>query len=155
MSERIYTTRALVLSERASGEASKVFTLFTRELGLVYAYARSVREVRSKLRYNLPLYSHTLVSLVPGREYWRLVGAENSERGISAELCRFICRFMGEHEPHVDIFDMLTVGVTGQDGNERELKLNILDKLGYVGVRAESDKHREQLIEQGIYASHL
>jgi len=150
MSERIYTTSALVIGERTSGEASKVFTLFTRELGLVYAYARSVREVRSKLRYNLPLYSFTLVSLVAGREYWRIVGAEDSQGKVAPKICQTICRFMGAHELHTDLFDELQAG-----GSDHLLTLSIFNHLGYIGKKVQSEREGERLIEQAIYVSHL
>ncbi|MEK7535643.1 MAG: recombination protein O N-terminal domain-containing protein [Patescibacteria group bacterium] len=151
MAEKIYTTEAFVVGERASGEGSKVLTLFTRELGLVYAYARSVRETRSKLRYNLSIYSRTLVSLVPGREYWRLVGAQDAENSsIAPRVCEFVCRFMGEHIPHGELFNYIKLG-----GEERELILAVLDHLGYVGVQAETYIEREKLIDRAVYASHL
>jgi len=150
MAEKVYTTRALVIGERASGEASKVFTLFTRDLGLVQAYARSVREVRSKLRFNLSLHNFSRITLVPGREYWKVIGAEESRGGPPASVCVLLTRFLGAHEPHLELFDELLAG-----GEEQELTLTILDRLGYVGRKAESPGDREKLIDRALYASHL
>lgn len=150
MAERVYTTEALVVGERPSGEASKVFTLFTRELGLLRAYARSVRELRSKLRYNLSLHSLTRVSLVPGREYWKLVGTESSGLSVTPRMCALINRFVGTHDPHPELFDDIRQG-----GDELALTWQTLDRLGYIGRKPGSVREVESLIAQAIYSSHL
>lgn len=156
MAERFYTTRALVIAERPAGESSIVYTLFTRELGLLHAHAKSVREVKSKLRYNLSLYAQTLVTLVPGREYWKLIGAEDSRVGTNASLARFLCRFMPELEDNAEIFDSVSAhGLSSDTAAERRLMLATLDKLGYVGREAENPREVEALLERAVYSSHL
>jgi recombinational DNA repair protein (RecF pathway) len=52
--------------------------LLTKELGLLKAVAKSVREETSKLRYFLQDFSLARVSLVRGRGVWRITGAERS-----------------------------------------------------------------------------
>jgi recombinational DNA repair protein (RecF pathway) len=76
MPHHIYTTRAFVVSSRSTGEANRSFSLFTEELGMIQASAQGVRHEKSKLRYSLQNYQHIVVSLVRGRESWRIVGAE-------------------------------------------------------------------------------
>lgn len=76
MSRVIYSTRALVLAARPYGEANKLFTLLTRELGTVEALATSVRLERSKLRYALTTLSLVNVSLVAAKRGWRITTAE-------------------------------------------------------------------------------
>lgn len=71
----LYHTPALVLASAPQGEGSKTFTLFTRELGLIHATATSVREERSKLRYGLQDFSYSEVTLVRGKEFWRVTSA--------------------------------------------------------------------------------
>lgn len=75
MSHHTYTTEALVLGGIDIGEASRSLILYTRDLGLVYGFAKSVREVRSKLRPAVQSLSLVLVSLVRGRDIWRVTGA--------------------------------------------------------------------------------
>ena len=75
MSNHIYRTEGVVLSSLPDGEANRYLRIFTKELGLIGGTARSVREGRSKLRYGLADYSVSLVSLVRGREVWRVVNA--------------------------------------------------------------------------------
>ncbi len=71
----LYHTEALVLGGEPSGEGSRRLTLFTRELGLLSAVATSVREERSKLRYGLQDFSSSHITLVRGRDSWRITNA--------------------------------------------------------------------------------
>ncbi len=79
MTYRTYTTDALILGSFEGVAADRTVTLFTREAGLVFARAVSVRRESSKLRYGLQDFSRVTVSLVRGRRGWKVVGAERSE----------------------------------------------------------------------------
>lgn len=78
MSYRIYTTEAFVLANRSYGEADRLLKILTPELGGVNVLAKSLRLEKSKLRYGLQLLHHSNISLVRGRDFWRLVNAEVS-----------------------------------------------------------------------------
>jgi len=167
MAERVVTTEALVVGSRASGEASLVLTLFTRELGLVQVYARGVRLHKAKLRYHVQDYAFAQVTLVPGVEYWRLIGAvpiEYKRRAFEerkpafreslpfvAQAALLINRFMGLHQAHPEVFDLLE----SCEGDSQLFSLRLLDALGYVGVEAISPTHATALIERAYRESHL
>lgn len=70
-----HTTHAFVLSVSPSGEKNHFITLFTREFGMIRAKAQSVRVADSKLRYALQEYSYVEVSLVKGKDIWRITNA--------------------------------------------------------------------------------
>jgi DNA repair protein RecO len=74
MSYTIYTTKAIVLAAADRGEANRTVTLLTADLGLIRATVQSVREVKSKHRYGLQLFSYSDVSLVLGKGGWRVTG---------------------------------------------------------------------------------
>jgi DNA repair protein RecO len=76
MSYAIYTTEALVCGNYASRTADKSYLLFTKDAGMLYATATSVREERSKQRYALQDFSLLRVSLVRGKSGWRIGSAE-------------------------------------------------------------------------------
>lgn len=84
MSYRIYSTRAFILSSAPSGETSKTYLIYTEDFGLIRARAQGVRSLASKLRYNLSDYGFVTVSLVRGKEFWRLTGAISAV-GIAAD----------------------------------------------------------------------
>src|SRR5262245_25843944 len=70
-----YQTDALVLASRERGEADKLYVLYTRDFGLVYARASAVRREGSKMRYALQNYALASVSLIRGKRAWRIAGA--------------------------------------------------------------------------------
>ncbi len=75
MSHHIYTTPAMVLASAPSREADRSYTLFTPQLGIVWATAQGIRREVSKLRYALQEFSVLSVSLVRGKEHWRITNA--------------------------------------------------------------------------------
>lgn len=70
-----YHTEALVLGNRESGEADRVYALLTKDFGLVHARASAVRKETSRMRYALQNYSRANISLVRGKRGWRVAGA--------------------------------------------------------------------------------
>ncbi len=90
MSYRIYSTRAFILSSAPSGETSKTYLLYTQDFGLIRARAQGVRSLASKLRYNLSDYGFVTVSLVRGKELWRLTGAVSESTDQSSDVTAII-----------------------------------------------------------------
>lgn len=70
-----HTTFAFVLNVSPSGEKNHFVTLFTHEFGMIKAKAQSVRVSDSKLRYALQEYSYVEISLVKGKDVWRITNA--------------------------------------------------------------------------------
>ncbi len=79
MSYQTYITDALVCGSRSYRTADRSYLLFTREAGMLTALAKSVREERSKQRFGLQEFSLIRVTLVRGREVWRITGVEPVE----------------------------------------------------------------------------
>ncbi len=76
MSHVIYQTEGIILRKKDFGEADRMFTIFTEKFGKINAMAQGVRHLKSKLRYNLGTFSRSRLGLVAGREFWRIVDAE-------------------------------------------------------------------------------
>jgi recombinational DNA repair protein (RecF pathway) len=74
-----YQTDTLVLRSYERGEADRIYALFTREFGFVWARASAVRRENSRQRYALQIGSRSLVSLVRGNRGWRIAGASANE----------------------------------------------------------------------------
>src|SRR3989344_8517195 len=74
MSHHLYQTPGIVLSSSPYGEANRDFRIFTKELGLIRASAQGIRFLKSKLRYAIHDFSYCDLSLVRGKEVWRLTG---------------------------------------------------------------------------------
>lgn len=155
-----YHTDAFVLGSSPFGEGSKTLSLFTRELGLLAAFAQSVREERSKLRYGLQDFSHSEVVVVRGREFWRVTHAVSKENVLqtlshSPEAARtlgrvfaLLRRLLTGEEKNEPLFVAVCEGVRFMaaqhnpakiSGVEIVLVLRILYLLGYLAPRGEFD----------------
>jgi hypothetical protein len=102
----IYTTPGFIIGSRPSGEAGKLISIFTRDLGLVFASAQGIRFEKSKLRPFTQDYSFGEFSFVRGKEYWRLTSAQeerDSSSGKPSERAKAIQQnraWPNENEPH-------------------------------------------------------
>ena len=111
-----YQTDALVLRSYERGEADRVFALFTREFGFVWARASAVRRESSRMRYALQLGSRTTISLVRGNRGWRAAGAtavskidaENtSALSTFTRIAQLLERLSAGEEVNMYLFDSL------------------------------------------------
>lgn len=75
----IYTTKALIIKSTSIGEANKYYFLLTLDLGFIMASAQGVRFHKSKLKGHLQDYCLVSISLVKGKDLWRIVGVETVE----------------------------------------------------------------------------
>ena len=75
-----YETRGIVLSRSPIGETSASITLLTADVGLVRARAQGLRRSGAKLSAALTTLAESEVTLVRGKESWRVAGAVLVER---------------------------------------------------------------------------
>lgn len=139
------------------GEANKYFLIFTKEFGLVRVAAQGVRHLKSKLRYGLEDYSLAQVSLVRGREIWRLTSAENKFRVktkekavILAGIFSLLLRLLHGEEKNERLFESVKEGMSflGRENLSHEelanfeciIALRILSALGYIGQLGDFDQ---------------
>ena len=78
-----YTTEAFVLRSYEQGEHDLVYKLWTRDFGIIFAVAKSIRKINAKLRSLVKKNDFLVVTLVKGRDVWRLVGAEELKENSS------------------------------------------------------------------------
>ena len=124
MAHRIYTTEGFVIGSTDVGEANRYLHIFTKDLGLIRAVARSVREEKSKLRYSLQDYSYARLSLVRGKDIWRVTGAGalynmyylfQDERGklvLLAHIGSLLRRLLQGEEKNEALYHVLLGGVS-------------------------------------------
>lgn len=80
----IVTTPGFVIDSRSYGEADKLYSIFTRDLGLIKAVAQGIRLEKSKLRYHVREHNLGMFSLVRGRDMWRLTNAQGYRSDIGS-----------------------------------------------------------------------
>lgn len=153
MSYQTYTTDALVCGTYDRNTADRTFRLFTRELGMLYADARSVRLEKSKQRMALSDFSLVRVSLVRGKGGWKIGSVtaqrnvyhdatDQAARGSVVSLVRLVRRYVQGEEVDQSLFDQLveSLGVLIGPISERTyveqaLTVRLLVTLGYVSPR--------------------
>ncbi len=122
MQRREVHTRALVLGRRSAGEGSVRVTLYTEDLGLVSAVAKSAREERSKLRPHLVDGTRGTYSLVKGKEVWRLTGA------VHATNSYFECATTEQRESSARVLSLLRQFIQGE-GADADLFASVWEYL--------------------------
>lgn len=116
-------TPALIIDAHDRGESSRVIILLTPGLGLVRAHVQGVRELRSKQRSHLSGLSLLGVTLIRGREVWRLgsveendvwhdVRGEKDKRRIVVHLVSLIKKFIHGEEPLPALFHDMIRGIS-------------------------------------------
>jgi len=159
---KIFVTSGLVLAKRGAGEANTSVALFTEELGLIRASARSARLSKSKLRYGLETLTQARFSLVRGRYEWKLTGVEAPSRALLvlsdsdtalterraslARITKLLLRLIHGEEPVPEFYALVLSGLahlaraeTQKDAESIEcvLVLRILASLGYLPATPE------------------
>ena len=107
-----YETRGLVLSRSPLGEANAHVTLLTPDLGVMRARAQGLRRPGAKLAASLTTLAESGVTLVRGKEEWRISGAVLEEnwflrlthpgsRARAARVCGLLLRLSARevHDP--------------------------------------------------------
>jgi len=124
--------------------------MFTREAGMLFADAKSVREERSKQRYALQDFSLVRVTLVKGKSGWKIGSIEalrnyyteacdKAARGSVVSTIKFLRRFFSGEDPAEELFDTITsfldelvLPVRNRLVLEKVLQVKVLAALGYV-----------------------
>ena len=157
MTYQTYITEAIVCGSFDSNTADKSFLLFTRRGGMIYATARSVREERSKQRYALQVFSHITISLVRGKQSWRIGSVESTGnlfakarsravRGSVVSIMKLVRQYIHGEETNFALYDEVVEGLNflialSNDESlliwETYIKARILYQLGYIAPPVE------------------
>ncbi len=154
MAHHIHHTEGFIISRSNIGEANALYTIFTRELGMVTATAQGVRLLKSKLRYTLQPYSYARIDLVRGREIWRITSAQELPLfqdikynplvlHLFVRMLTLLKRLYNAEEAHPELFNTFKdFFIFIEENNpakeeiaqiESILALRILHNLGYIG----------------------
>lgn len=149
----IYHTEGIILSSRNRGEAGKYYSIFTRDLGMIYASASGVRKLSSKLRYVLQDFSYIKLDLVKGKDFWRLTSAskisvlediykKKDNLAVFVKISLLLKRLLAGEDPNPPLFNDLIKGLIVLEKMENDIDLRnievvivlrMLHNLGYIG----------------------
>ncbi len=150
----IYHTNGFILSSRNTGEANKVFSIYTREMGLIRATAQGIRLHKSKLRFALQDFSYARIDIVRGKDIWRVTSASSMNSFpfarsnkqsllLIARVSKLLERLCPGEEKNEKVFndliqvflllDDVNISRESQEALELHLVLRIMNSLGYIG----------------------
>lgn len=143
----VYTTPAFVIQSAPQGEAGKFLLLFTKDFGMIGATAQGIRLVQSKLRYHLQDFSFSNVSVVRGKEVWRITGAHEldhqKETEVHLKVLKLLKRLLHGEEKNERLFEIIESLFRADIKEENDeiveciTVLRILNTLGYISVTDE------------------
>ena len=146
-------TEGLILGSSLHGETGKVFFVFTRDLGMLYASAAGIRKMSSKLRYVLQDFSYVKIDLIKGKDFWRITSASKTNAleevikqkdalKVFARIAKLLRRLLPEQVKNDVLFAEVLNGllVLEKAKNKEEVMnieiiivLRVLSNLGYIG----------------------
>ena len=144
-----YQTDAIVLRSYERGEADRVYALYTKEFGSLWARASAVRRESSRMRYALQNYALASVSLVRGTAGWRVAGARaitmiGTGGATFARIGKLVERLVGGEGQNEYLFLTLADAHAALQREPKELHgaiellavARVLYTLGYVSADA-------------------
>ncbi|MDD3940469.1 MAG: recombination protein O N-terminal domain-containing protein, partial [Candidatus Pacebacteria bacterium] len=111
-----YTTEAFILKQYEQGENDLVYKVWTKDFGIIFALARSIRKVNAKLRLLSKKNDFLVMTFVKGKDVWRLTGVEESKEKLftnqySLEVKKIIAeaidKFVEEKKTYKKLFEKL------------------------------------------------
>ncbi|MBM3118173.1 MAG: DNA repair protein RecO [Chloroflexi bacterium] len=145
---RVYQTEAIILKRTKLGEADRILTFYTPELGKLKAVAKGTRRPQSKLGGHVELLTHSRLMLARGRNLDIITQAQTINNFLPIKddlklisrglyIAELVDSFTGEHIEDRELFNLLlkTLHQLSQmKGGElvlRYFELHLLDHLGY------------------------
>ena len=149
----IYHTEGIILGSKNFGETGKYYSIFTHDLGMVYASAQGVRKMSSKLRFVLQDFAYVKIDLVQGKDFWRMTSAGKTNMlekltknpgtfEIVSNVANLLKRLLAGVEKNEALFADLINGLSILENTEKKedlrsieaiIVLRILNNLGYIG----------------------
>ncbi len=164
MSIEKYTTKAFILKEYERDENNMVYKVWTRDFGVIFVLARSIRKINAKLRMMIKKNDFILITIVKGKDLWRLTGGEeqnkisiNSSWQFKAKkiIAEAISKLIEEKKTYKKLFDRLeSIFILGEnykifslfDTNKFKLLVTyiVLVDTGYADARIIGAKDLEE-----------
>jgi recombinational DNA repair protein (RecF pathway) len=157
MPHALHHTDAFILGVHQQGEANSVLDVLAREHGRISLHAQGLRRLESKLRFHVRTHDFATLSMVAGRQWWRLTGAAvctdaaqaarqhgagslAAKRALSARVALLLKRLVTGVEADSELYEIVRRGLNAagtlppDDVQSLELVLvmRILDRLGHL-----------------------
>lgn len=146
--QRLYRTPAIILKRYDFGEADRILTLFTPELGKVRVIAKGVRKITSRKSGHVELFTYSNLLIAKGRNLDIVTQAETIKpfRTLREDLSRIthayyvvevVDQFTEERNENQPLFELLLGTLQALEETSdirrtiRYFELRLLDVVGY------------------------
>jgi DNA repair protein RecO (recombination protein O) len=146
--ERSIRAEAVVLRHSDWGEADRILSLYTRQLGKVRAIAKGVRKMRSRKSGHLEPFTRVSLQLARGRDMFIITQAEAINAylhlredlvrvGYASYIVELLDRFTFDDDENPPLFHLLADTLKRLDQESRPFlavryyEVRLLDLLGY------------------------
>ena len=148
LGERIRRVEAIVIRHAEYGEADRILTLFTKEMGKVHALARGVRKEHSRKAGHLEPITCSTLMLAKGATFWIISQAETVDAfaaiksdlnltALAAYCLELVERFTADDEVNGKLYQLLKATLTRLSAQDppfnvlRHFELRFLDLVGF------------------------
>ena len=172
MKPHFYTDSGFVLSRRNFGEADRILSLFTKNLGRITLIAKGTRKPKSKKRGHIEVFTYVKFQAISGHGIDLMTEAEVVEDFVQirlslkkVSLAYYISEVVGkithESEPNSELFDLIYTIFTKLKTAKRlrdlrkDFILKLLTLMGYWPegkILANPDEELEKVIERNIWS---
>ena len=145
------TVEGIILKRSNFGEADRMLTILTKNLGKISVVARGVRKITSRRAGNVELLNLVKVGLFKGKGY-TLTEAQSIETfpriksnlAVSAggfHILELANKFLPENDPNFRVYDLIVETLKTFESNPRQLilrafEIKFLNLLGFFSTRA-------------------
>lgn len=116
--ERVYRTQAVVLSRRDYGEADRILTIFTPDLGKQEWIGKGIRKTTSRKAGHLELFTHATLMVAKARTWDIVTEAATLESfphlrtnldaiGYTSCICELVSHFTEKDDENLPLWDLL------------------------------------------------
>ena len=146
---RSFQTEAVVIKKTKLGEADRILTFYTPDMGKTQGVAKGVRRPRSKMAGHLELLTHSRVQLARGRNLDTVTGSQTVNAFLPLKddlwlasyglyVTEMVNQFTPEHVANPGLFRLLVETLlnlcrpeTDREQALRHFELHLLDAVGY------------------------
>ena len=134
------STEAIIIKIYESGESDVVVKMYARDFGMIFAKSMSLRK-SVKLRAHILENRISSVTLVKGKEYYRLAGAKEEYDKINEhknlpQVTALVNRYITGEQKNIRLYDRLIEYINYRDLDNGTLRLCLTSEfmimLGYL-----------------------
>jgi DNA repair protein RecO (recombination protein O) len=115
---RTYQTEAVIIKKTKLGEADRILTLYSIDLGKIQGVAKGIRRPRSKLAGHLELITHSQITFARGRNLDTIIGSQTVDSFLPLKndldltayalyAAELVNQFTAEHIENRVVFQLL------------------------------------------------